>query len=114
MPFTVVDAADVPAGRGPHPAASPFDKRISEHLGVRAFEVYQVELPPGGLTEGHTHVDDGVEDAYAIIHGEGWVVVEGQRTEVAPGQFVAVDLESTRYVEAGPGGLTLIAICAAP
>jgi conjugative relaxase-like TrwC/TraI family protein len=42
----IVDATSVMAGPGPYPAASPFDKRISEHLGVTAFEVYQVELPP--------------------------------------------------------------------
>lgn len=83
-------------------------------MGVRAFEVYQVELPPGGSTEQHTHADDGVEDVYAVIHGDGWVVVEGQRTAVAPGQFFAVDLEATRCVEAGSQGLALIAICAAP
>jgi uncharacterized cupin superfamily protein len=54
----IVDATSVMAGPGPYPAASPFDKRISEHLGVTAFEVSQVELPPGGETVLHDHVDD--------------------------------------------------------
>ena len=40
MTYKIVDAASVQPGPGPHPAASPFDKRISEQLGVTAFEVY--------------------------------------------------------------------------
>lgn len=58
------------------PCCQPVRQEDHEHLGVRAFEVYQVELPPGGSTEQHTHADDGVEDVYAVIHGDGWVVVE--------------------------------------
>jgi hypothetical protein len=46
MSYSIADPADISAGPGPHPAASPFDKRIGEAPGVGAFEVYQVELPP--------------------------------------------------------------------
>ncbi len=45
--YWIIDAAAIEAGRGPHPAASPFDRRVGEALGLRAFELYQVELPPG-------------------------------------------------------------------
>jgi mannose-6-phosphate isomerase-like protein (cupin superfamily) len=102
------------AGRGPHPAASPFDKRMSEELGVSAFEIYQVELPAGAETERHDHLDDQVEDVYAFVRGGGWVVVDDEQVPVRPGQFVAVTLESTRHVRAGDDGLVLIALCAAP
>lgn len=111
MSFTVVDPATIPAGRGPHPAASPFDKRISEHLGVTSFGVYQVELPPGECAEPHTHLDDRVEDVYAVIRGDGWLVVDDEQVRLAAGVFVAVTLESTRHVRAGDHGLTLIAVC---
>ncbi|MDN3460661.1 hypothetical protein [Rhodococcus sp. APC 3903] len=50
MSYTVVEASTVPAGEGPHPAASPYDRRVSEALGVTAFEVYQVALPPDAET----------------------------------------------------------------
>lgn len=82
------------AERGPHPAASPFDKRVSQKLGVSAFEVYQVELPPGAETVRHTHLADQVEDVYAFIRGEGWVVVDDEHVPVRPGQFVAVTVET--------------------
>lgn len=113
MPFKIVDPATVAAGRGPHPAASPFDKRISENLGVSAFEVYQVELPAGEATESHTHLEDRVEDLYVVIGGDGWLVVDGESIPIRAGQFIAVTLESTRHVLAGSGGLTLVAVCGA-
>lgn len=112
--YRIVDPASMTAGRGPHPAASPFDKRVDEELGVTAFEVYQVELPPWAETVCHNHIDDDVEDVYAFLRGGGWVVVDDEQVSVGPGQFVAVTAESARQVRAGEGGLVFIALCAAP
>ncbi|GGF56146.1 hypothetical protein GCM10011519_32610 [Marmoricola endophyticus] len=112
MTYHLVDATDIDAGPGPHPAASPYDKRVSEALRLENFEVYQVELPPGAETVRHDHADDRVEDMYAVVRGSGWVVVGGEEVAVGPGQFVAVSLESARFVRAGEEGLTLIAVCA--
>jgi hypothetical protein len=33
---------------------------VSETLGISAFEVYKVELPPGAETVRHDYLDDGV------------------------------------------------------
>jgi hypothetical protein len=44
--YTIVDAASIEPTPGPHPAASLYDKGVGEALGVSAFEIYQVELPP--------------------------------------------------------------------
>lgn len=112
--FQLVDPASLMAGPGPHPAASPFDKRVSEALGISAFEVYRVDLPPGAETVRHDHRDDQVEDVYAFLRGTGWVVVDGEQVPVKPGQFVAVTVESSRQVWAGEDGLDFIALCAAP
>jgi len=114
MTYTRVDAAEIDPAPGPHPAASPYDKGVGQALGVRAFGVYQVELPPGGETVPHNHVEDGAEDVYAVIHGTGAVVVDGQDVPVSPGQFVAVTPDSGRHVRAGDRGLVFIAICATP
>ena len=105
-------ADDVPTGRGPHPAASPFDKRVSDVLGLSAFAMYQVELPPGASTEPHDHLHDGVEDAYAVVRGGGWLVVDGREVPLGVGHFVAVTQESHRFVRAGDEGCVLIAVCA--
>jgi uncharacterized cupin superfamily protein len=110
MGYRVVRSAEVAAEPGPHPAASPYDKAID--LGLREFAVYQVELPPFARSEPHDHADDGVEDMYAVIAGDGAVVVDDEAVPVEPGMFVAVTADCTRYVEAGERGLTYIAVCA--
>jgi uncharacterized cupin superfamily protein len=113
MSYTTVDAASLKPAPGPHPAASPYDKDIGQALGIRAFGLYQVELPPGGQTVRHDHTDDGAEDVYAVVHGTGTVVVDAQEVPVRAGQFVAVTSDSARQVRAGDTGLVLIAVCAA-
>ncbi|WP_193103577.1 cupin [Brachybacterium sp. FME24] len=112
MSYRIVHSDNVEAGRGPHPAGSPFDKRISERLGLGAFEMYKVQLPAGAATEPHDHVSDGVEDAYAIVRGSGWLVVDGSEVPLQEGHFVAVSQESVRFVRAGADGCDLIAVCA--
>jgi uncharacterized cupin superfamily protein len=113
MSYTKVDAAEIAPSPGPHPAGSPYDKGIGQALGVRAFGIYQVELPPGGETVRHNHADDGAEDVYAVLRGSGTVIVDDQDVAIGPGQFIAVTPESARHVRAGDSGLVLIAVCAA-
>jgi uncharacterized cupin superfamily protein len=111
MAYRTVDAAAIAAGPGPHPAASVYDKDVGAALGVRAFGVYQVELPPGAETVAHDHAEDGACDVYAAIGGSGVVIVDGDEVALAPGTFVAATPASTRQVRAGPDGLVFIAIC---
>ena len=87
MAYKIVDPAAVAAEPGPHPAASPFDKRVSEALGIRAFEVYTVELPPNAETVRHDHLDDGVEDLYFIVSGEGRAFADEESVPLQPGRF---------------------------
>ena len=112
MSHVIVDATSIPAGNGPHPAGSPYDRRISDVLGVTAFEVYQVELPAGAETVPHNHLDDRNDDVYAVLASGGWVVIDGEAAPIAPGQFISVELHHTRHLRAGSHGLTVVAICA--
>ena len=114
MTFQIVDPAALTTGRGPHPAASPFEKRVGEALGITAFGLYQIELPAGEETVPHDHRDDHAEDAYAILDGHGWLVVDGEETPVGPGQFIGVTVESSRHLRAGADGLVFVAVCASP
>ena len=102
----------VRAEPGPHPAASAYDKDLGRAVGVDAFGLYEVELPPGAQTVEHDHVDDRSEDAYVILSGHGVVMVDGEEVEVCAGDCVAVTPESTRHVRAGEEGLRFIAVCA--
>ena len=111
MSYRIVNPASITAGRGPHPAASPFDKGVSDELGITAFEIYQVELPPGARTVAHDHLKDRSEDVYLILRGDGWLAVDTEEIRVQPGEFVAVRIESTRQLRAGDGGLDFVAVC---
>ncbi|MGH2870735.1 MAG: cupin domain-containing protein [Solirubrobacteraceae bacterium] len=114
MTYRKVNVAAIEPMPGAHPAASQYDKGVGHALGVQAFGIYQVELPPGAETVRHNHVDDGTEDVYAVIHGTGTVIVDRQEVSVGPGQFIAVTPESARHVRAGDDGLIFLAVCAAP
>jgi uncharacterized cupin superfamily protein len=111
MGYRVVDAADLAAAPGPHPAASAYDRDVGAALGVGRFGIYQVELPPGAETVAHDHAADGAEDVYAVLRGSGVVLVDGAEVPVGPGMFIAVDKDSNRFVRAGPEGLVYIAVC---
>jgi mannose-6-phosphate isomerase-like protein (cupin superfamily) len=110
--YRIVDPASVPAGPGPHPAASPFDKRISDTLGVTGFEIYQVELPAWQETVLHDHREDQLEDVYSFTSGSGWVIVDDEQVPVRSGQYIAVSVDAARKVQAGDAGLVFTAICA--
>jgi uncharacterized cupin superfamily protein len=114
MSYARVDVAEIEPAPGTHPAASPYDKGVGQALGVRAFGMYQVELPPGAETVRHDHMDDRAEDVYAIVDGIGTVIVDGREVPVGPGEFIAVTPESARHVRAGDSGLIFIAVCATP
>lgn len=114
MGYKIVDASSLPAAPGPHPAASAYDKGVGRRLGLRTFDVYQVELPPRANSVEHDHSDDGAEDMYAVIRGDGQVIVDGEEVPVRAGMFVAVTFGSTRYVRAGAAGLVYIAVRTGP
>jgi quercetin dioxygenase-like cupin family protein len=112
MSFCLRNASQIETGPGSHSAASEFDKCVGDELGIQTFGLYQVELPAGAATVRHDHRDDGAEDAYAVLHGSGVVVVDDQEVSVGPGDFIAVTPNSTRYVRADENGLIFIAMCA--
>jgi mannose-6-phosphate isomerase-like protein (cupin superfamily) len=114
MGYRLVHASDVAPAPGPHPAASAYDRGVGARLGVRAFGLYQVELPAGAASVEHDHTGDGAEDVYAVLAGRGAVLVDGVSLPVGPGDFVAVTPESRRQVRAGDGGLVYLAVCATP
>jgi uncharacterized cupin superfamily protein len=112
MSFTLRNASQIKTGPGSHPAASKFDKCVGDELGIQTFGLYQVELPAAAETVSHDHIEDGAEDAYAVLHGSGVVVVDDREVPVGPGDFIAVTPESSRYVRAGTDGPIFIAMCA--
>lgn len=113
MPYTVVDVAQVPPSSEYHPASSPWDRRLDDALAISAFGLYQVELPPGAETVAHDHRDDRSEDAYVVVSGGGWLVVDDDEVELAAGRAASVAPGAVRRIRAGADGCTFVAVCAA-
>jgi uncharacterized cupin superfamily protein len=112
MGYSVIQVSAVPPSAASHPASSPWDRRINAALGVERFGLYHVDLPAGAETVPHDHRSDGVEDAYVLVRGSGWLVVDGTAVELIPGSAAAVTPEPTRSIRAGIEGCAFVAVCA--
>lgn len=108
MPYVVVDADDVePTFRGAF-------KQIRRGLGVRAFGINQIDLPPDAEGREHDHAESGQEEVYLVLRGSGVMIVDGEEIELRPGRYVFVAPESRRKPIAGPDGLSWVVAGAPP
>ena len=83
---------------------------VRRELGVLAFGVNWIELPPG--TEGREHDESASEqeEVHVVVAGSGVYRIDGEELTVGTGDFLRFDPETTRCPIAGSEGLTLIAI----
>jgi mannose-6-phosphate isomerase-like protein (cupin superfamily) len=83
---------------------------VRRELGVLAFGVNWIELPPG--TEGREHDESASEqeEVHVVVAGSGVYRIDGEEVSVDTGDFLRFDPETTRCPVAGTEGLTLIAI----
>ena len=108
MPYEIVDAADV------EPTYGGVFRQIRQRLGVQAFGVNQVDLPPHAEGRRHDHADSGQEEVYLVLAGDGVMVVDGEEVELRPGRYVFVAAASVRQPVAGPAGLSWVVVGAPP
>ena len=78
---------------------------LRQPLGVSAFGINELELPPGAEGPAHDHVKDGQEEVYIVIRGSGSVRVDGTETSLQPGSYVFLAPSANRQMVAGPEGL---------
>lgn len=107
MAYAIVDAGEVEAQKGAFRA-------LRQPLGLTAFGLNQIELPPGAEGPEHDHTGDGQEEVYAIIAGSGTIRVDGEDVPLHPGRFVFLPPEARRKMIAGDQGLTWIGIGCPP
>ncbi len=108
MAYAIVDADDVEPGYG------GVFKQIRQQLGLRAFGINQVDLPPGAAGREHDHAESGQEEVYLVLAGGGVMVVDGEEVELKPGRYVFVAAESRRQPLAGAEGLSWVVVGAPP
>jgi quercetin dioxygenase-like cupin family protein len=107
MPHTIVTAADI------EPLHGVF-RPLRQALGVSAFGINELELPPGAEGPEHDHAKDGQEEVYVIVRGGGTIRVDGQEADLRPGQFVFLPADTRRQMVAGGDGLAWVGIGCQP
>ena len=107
MTHTIVDAKTVEAQHGVF-------KPLRQQLGVTAFGINELELPPGAEGPEHDHTKDGQEEVYVIVRGSGKIKVDGKEENLEPGYYVALPPESRRQMIAGDKGLAWVGVGCQP
>ncbi len=93
-----------------------FARLVRPALGITAFGVNVMELPPDHETEAHDERESGQEELYVALAGAGAVVVgdEAVRLELDPERAVRVAPEISRTLVSGPDGMRVLIVGAPP
>jgi hypothetical protein len=84
-------------------------------LGISAFGVQVLDLPPDYVTDAHDERPTGQEELYAVLDGEGAVLLDdGTRHRIDAGHLVRVAPEGSRRLAAGPNGARVMVVGGVP
>jgi mannose-6-phosphate isomerase-like protein (cupin superfamily) len=84
-------------------------RKIRAALGITAFGVNAVVMPPG--FEGFHHYHDVQDELYFVHEGTARVEIDGDVRELGPGGLIHVQSTTPRKVSnAGPGDLVLLIV----
>lgn len=107
MTHSIVDAKTVEAQHGVF-------KPLRQPLGVTAFGINELELPPGAEGPEHDHLKDGQEEVYVVVRGSGTIRVDGTESELQPGHYVFLSPDARRQMVAGAQGLAWVGVGCQP
>ena len=108
MPYKAIDATEIEAER-----EGRF-RRVRVALGVSAFGINHIHLPPDGRGKEHDESATGQEEVYFVLDGDGVMAVDGELVELRPNRYVFVPPGTTRQVQAGANGVSYICVGAPP
>jgi len=84
-------------------------------LGIRAFGVQVIDLPPSYTTDSHDETATGQEELYVALSGDGTVDVgDWGRLALEPGRLVLVPPACARALRSGDAGVRVLVIGGAP
>jgi quercetin dioxygenase-like cupin family protein len=83
-------------------------------LGISAFGVQVMDLPPSYTTDAHDETASGQEELYVALSGSGGVLLDGESIPVAEGRLVVVPPECSRRLASGPEGLRVLVVGSTP
>ena len=105
MAYSVAHVDEI-EGAGPGGAV----RFMRRELGVEAFGINWIELPPNVAGREHDESETGQEEVNVVVRGSGSYRVDGDEIPVREGTFLRFDPETTRMPTAGPDGMTLLAV----
>lgn len=108
MAYKALDAIDIEAEREGR------IRRVRVALGVSAFGINHIHLPPNGRGSEHDEARTGQEEVYFVLDGDGTMTVEGDVVELKPQRYVFVPPGVTRQIRAGDAGVSYICVGAPP
>ncbi len=83
-------------------------------LGLSAFGMNLVEIPPGGSIPEHDERDRDQEEVFLALGGSPAMVVEGEEIAFPQGTLARLDPDVTRTVVNRGDGPATVLICSAP
>jgi uncharacterized cupin superfamily protein len=87
---------------------------VRKSLGLEAFGINIVELPPGGSIPEHNELDRSQEEVFYVIEGAPTITVDGSDVQLGAGAFVRLDPEPLRTVRNDGDETARVLIISAP
>jgi uncharacterized cupin superfamily protein len=91
-----------------------FAKLVRTGLGITAFGVQIMDLPPGHTTAAHDEADTGQQELYVALRGSGAVVAGEIELPLDPEHLVRVDAGVDRVLTSGTDGLRVLCVGGVP
>ena len=91
-----------------------FLNQVRPGLGISAFGVNVMNLPPDYRTKSHDESESGQEELYVGLAGSGAVVIGEQRLPLDDERAVRVSPGVSRALASGPDGLRVLIVGSPP
>lgn len=90
-------------------------KKARAELGITSFGIQVIDFPPNvdGYPE-HDHSQDGQEEVYLVMRGDGEIDVEGERIALDPETMVRVSAGTNRKLYPGDAGMRVLVVGGVP
>jgi uncharacterized cupin superfamily protein len=93
-----------------------FMRMVRPGLGITAFGVNIMNLPPEYTTRSHDESSSGQEELYVRLAGTGWIILDdsGDRLVLDEEHLAAVGPGVARSLASGPEGLRVLCVGSSP
>ena len=90
-------------------------KKARAELGITSFGIQVIDFPPNvdGYPE-HDHSQDGQEEVYVVMRGNGEIEIQGERIAVDPETMVRVSAGTKRKLYPGDEGMRVLVVGGVP